>query len=403
MNNNAIESEITMDMLKDAVENNRQWRSSSLNLNAAESLLFEPSSENMLSGDLSRRAVLGRPGNRYSEGGKYIDIIENITDRISKELFGSNYSEWRAMSASVADGILIHSLTDTGDKILATPSPIGHPTWHENGYAGFRGLKITEIPFDWSELDVNYEKLSAITSEFKFSLAIHGSSLILFPPDFNKLIKALNGIPLWYDGAHVMGLIAAGVFPNPLKEGAIVLSGSTQKTLFGPLGGLILTNSDKLMEKIDRCTSNDTATPDYGRIAALAAGMIAWKVRGRQFTMSVVSNARSLAQELNNLGIKVLMGHRGYTSTHQIAIIPPGNIEVHAASTKLSLANIITTPFPFPDGNGGIVNALRIGTTEITGRGMVPEDMHNIANAINMAFSDTEKAKLLVKKSLNLK
>jgi glycine/serine hydroxymethyltransferase len=68
MNGNAIESEITMDMLKDAMQNNRQWRSTSLNLNAAESLLFEPLPENAFSGDLSRRAVLGRPGNRYSEG-----------------------------------------------------------------------------------------------------------------------------------------------------------------------------------------------------------------------------------------------------------------------------------------------------------------------------------------------
>ena len=403
MNGNAIESEITMDMLKDAVENNRRWRASSLNLNAAESLLFEPFCENVISGDLSRRAVLGRPGNRYSEGGKYIDIIENITDGIAKELFESNYSEWRAMSASVADGILIHALTHVGDKILATPSPIGHPTWHEKGYAGFRGLKITDIPFDWSELDINYEQLSALTSEFEFSLGIHGSSLILFPPDFNKLIKALNGIPLWYDGAHVMGLIAAGIFPNPSKEGATVLSGSTQKTLSGPLGGLILTNSDKVMDKIDICTSNDTATPDYGRIAALAAGMIAWKARGRKFSINVVSNARSLAQELNNLGIKVLMEHRGYTSTHQIAIIPPGNMEAHAASARLSLANIITTPFPLPDGNGGTVNVLRMGTTEITGLGMVPEDMHNIANAINASFTDSEQAKLLVKKALNFR
>lgn len=403
MNGNAIESEITMDMLKDAMQNNRQWRSTSLNLNAAESLLFEPLPENAFSGDLSRRAVLGRPGNRYSEGGKYIDIIENITNGISKELFESNYSEWRPMSASVADGILIHALTNVGDKILATPSPIGHPTWHEKGYAGFRGLKITGIPFDWSELDVNYEKLNALTSEFEFSLGIHGSSLILFPPDFNKLIKALNATPLWYDGAHVMGLIAAGIFPNPLKEGAIVLSGSTQKTLSGPVGGLILTNSDTVMDKIDICTSNDTATPDYGRIAALAAGLIAWKVRGRRFSINVVSNARSLAQELNNIGIKVLMEHRGYTSTHQIAIIPPGNMEAHAASERLSHANIITTPFPLPDGKGGTVNVLRIGTTEITGLGMVPEDMHNIANAINESFKDTEQAKLLVKKALNFK
>ena len=391
---------INMSTLEQAVKKHEDWREHCLNMNAAESVIFDKSSEKFLISDLSRRAVLGRPGKRYSEGGKYIDEIEEITDQVACDLFNSKFSEWRPMSASVADGVLIHALTNIGENIIATPSPMGHPTWHEDGYAGFRGLNITNLPFDWNTLDIDYDKLETLISSSNFSLAIHGSSLILFPPDFKRLVKVLDNIPLWYDGAHVMGLIAAGIFPNPLNSGALVLSGSTQKTLSGPLGGLIVSNDQKIMDKVNLCASNDTATPDYGRIASLAANMIKWKIHGKKFSEAVVTNARSLGEELNNIGIKVLLENRGYTSTHQLAIVAPEGLDAVSAATKLSSANIITTPFPFPDGNGGIVEAIRLGTTEITNKGMNVNDMFKVAKTIKMGFEDVETAKRMIQEIL---
>ncbi|KPV44341.1 hypothetical protein SE19_08755, partial [Acidiplasma aeolicum] len=248
--------------LDSALMNHNIWRSRCINLVASESILWD-STNPMEYKDLSRRAILGVPGQRYSEGGKYIDTIEQITDELLKDVFKAKYAEWRPISGSIADAILIHAFTSVNDKIVATPTPLGHPTWHESGYSGFRGLKITDTPYNWETLEPDYERLAYLTSEQNFNLLIEGSSLILFPPDFSKLKKSVNEVPIWYDGAHVLGLIIGNEFPNPLNFGIEAISGSTQKTMAGPLGGVILTNNGELYNKIVFTTSNDMATPDY--------------------------------------------------------------------------------------------------------------------------------------------
>lgn len=381
-----------MSSLKRIVEKNEAWRSKCINLNAAESALINASISSLMQSDLARRAVLGTPGNRYSEGHRYIDELEAMLDRLLKELFSAKYAEWRPMSASVADGIVIHAVTSVGDKIIATPAPLGHPTWHEKGYAGFRGLHIGDIPMDWNALEVNYDKLQRLTSRTKFSLAIEGSSLILFPPDFDRLVSSLNNTPLWYDGAHVMGLIASGHFPNPLSSGAMILSGSTQKTLSGPLGGIILSNDKSTMSSIRVATSNDTATPDYGRIAGLTVTAIEWLRRGKSFASRIVRNAKLLATNLSEEGFTVLQEDRGFTETHQIAAQCPNGFSSASAARLLSSVNIVTTPFPIPDGKGGTRQILRLGTTEITSNGIRRDEIVQVARAIRLAFTDGPKA-----------
>ena len=390
------EIELKFNRLSSLVDQHERWRAKCLNLNAAESGILNENVNRFLLSDLSRRAVLGTPGNRYSTGSRYIDSIEDMIQNISKEIFSSKYSEWRALSGSVADGIVIHALTDVMDSIIATPTPLGHPTWHGEGYAGFRGLKITDIPYDWQRLEVDYDKLPKVASSSKFSLAIDGSSLILFPPDFHKLTEGLGEVPLWYDGSHVMGLIATGDFPNPLHHGAIILSGSTQKTLSAPLGALILTNKEELINRIRSTTSGDTATPDYGRIAAIAGTLIYWQRDGSSLMRHTVDNAKALGEALTQLGFKVLLEDRGFTSTHQLAVVTPEGVGSIQASKLLDSCNIITTPFQIPDGRGGKVECFRVGTTEITRRGLKPSDMHQVALAIDMAFKNQQKSQGIV-------
>lgn len=378
--------------LRKIVNENEKWRKECLNLNAAESALINDKIAALLNSDLSRRAVLGTPGKRYSEGYRYIDEIEKMLDGLLKKLFNSRFSEWRPLSASVADGIIIHALSAVGDSILATPSPLGHPTWHERGYAGFRGLKITDLPIEWESLEIDFDRLERLSPGNKFSLAIEGRSLIMFPPEFRKLRDLVGDVPLWYDGAHVMGLIACGLFPNPLDYGFAVLSGSTQKTFSGPLGGIILSNDGERISAIRDATSNDTATPDYGRIAALAATCAEWVERGDAYGRAIVRNAKALAGSLAANGIAVLQEERGYTETHQLAILSPNGVSAEKTAGKLAAANIITTPFPLPDGKGGEKQILRLGTTEITRIGLKADQMQEVADAIQLALKDTDKA-----------
>jgi len=374
--------------LDKALENHNKWRSNSLNLVASESILWD-TTDQLNYKDLTRRAILGIPGQRYSEGGQYIDDIEKITEELLKDAFTAIHAEWRPISGSMADGILIHALTSVGDKIIATPTPLGHPTWHEKGYSGFRGLSITDIPYDWESLEPDYAKLSELTSKQTFRLLIDGSSLILFPPDFTKLMRSANGSPIWYDGAHVLGLIMGGKFPNPLDFGILALSGSAQKTMAGPLGGVILTNDDDIYSRIVDVTSNDMATPDYSRYVMLSKTLLNWKKAGREFAQRITGNAKSLSEELVNAGLRVILEERGYTATHQIGLVAPNSMNAETAAQKLAKSSIITTPFPLPKRMKDR-EILRLGVTEITQMGFDKDDMEIVAMAIKQAFTDAQ-------------
>ena len=114
--------------LDSALMNHNIWRNRCINLVASESILWD-SANPMEYKDLSRRAILGVPGQRYSEGGKYIDTIEQITDELLKDVFKAKYAEWRPISGSIADAILIHAFTSVNDKIVATPNTCA-PSYH---------------------------------------------------------------------------------------------------------------------------------------------------------------------------------------------------------------------------------------------------------------------------------
>ncbi len=391
-------TEHILNELNNAVLNHNKLRSDSLNLIASESILWDSTSLADYV-DLTRRAILGIPNERYSEGGKYIDIIENITEKLLKESFKASFAEWRPISGSIADGVLIHALTSVSDPVLATPTPLGHPTWHENGYAGFRGLKLYDTPYDWNNLEPDYKKLEEFTSDNNMKLIIEGSSLILFPPDFKKLKEASNGIPIWYDGAHILGLIIGNKFPNPLNYGINALSGSTQKTMAGPLGGVILTNNENMYKTIVKATSNDMATPDYSRYVMLSKVLLNWKSSGNSLAKNITENAKTLAEELVNCGMRVILEERGYTSTHQIGLVAPGDMSSEMAAKRLSMKNIITTPFPLPK-EAKYSNVLRLGVTELTQMGATEEDMKIVARIINGAFTNDKDSIDSIKKLL---
>ena len=136
------------------VRQHDRYRSQCINLHAAESV-SSPTAQRLIQSDLVRRTMIGDPGGpRFHTGAKYYDEIEVLVIELAKKLYGAHYVEWRLLSSSVADGLVVHSLTDVGDTILALERPLGHGTWRETGYAGMRGLKISDIPFDYEDFNV---------------------------------------------------------------------------------------------------------------------------------------------------------------------------------------------------------------------------------------------------------
>jgi glycine hydroxymethyltransferase len=189
---------------------------------------------------------------------------------------------------------------------------------------------------------------------------------------------------LLFDAAHLCGLIAGGAWPNPLEQGAHLMTMSTYKSLGGPPGGLIVTNDPELAQRLDAIAYPGlTANFDAGKAAALAVTMLDWKAVGKEYAATMVETAAELAAGLVERGLPVFEGAEGPTRSHQFAI------EAHRwgggqrAAKQLRQANLLACGIGLPTPPvEGDVNGLRIGTPELVRLGMKPSDMRQLASLI---------------------
>jgi len=215
-----------------------------------------------------------------------------------------------------------------------------------------------------------------------------GASMTLFPFPIQAIhdIVAEWGGHVFFDGAHQLGLVAGGQFQDPLREGAVVMTGSAGKTFSGPQSGIIVWDAPYLTEPLTHAIFPVlAATHQVNRVAALAVSAAEMLAFGQVYMAQIVRNARSLGAALARRGIPVLAAHKGYTATHQvIANVRQfgGGLEV---AYRLARANIITNKNLIPgdapeewDRPGG----LRIGTIEVTRLGMGETEMETIADFI---------------------
>ena len=126
------------------------------------------------------------------------------------------------------------------------------------------------MPYSWEALEPDHDTIKRISQSGAFSLIVECSSFIQLLHDFRKPREAVGEPPPWYGAAHVLVLIFANIFPNPIKYGIDVISGSTQKTLVDPVDGLTATNNEPIYNRVAMCTSNDMAMPDHSRYGLLA-------------------------------------------------------------------------------------------------------------------------------------
>ncbi|OYT26027.1 MAG: serine hydroxymethyltransferase, partial [Thermoprotei archaeon ex4572_64] len=188
-----------------------------------------------------------------------------------------------------------------------------------------------------------------------------------------------------HDSAHVLGLIAGKVFPNPLDQGADVMTTSTHKTFPGPQGGAVLTNSEELFRKIQKSIF-PTFTSNYHqhRYAALAITSLEMMLFGEEYARQIVKNAKKLAEALYNYGLKVLAENKGFTKTHQVLIDVSDRGGGSKNALLLEKANIIVNKNLLPwDKDPVNPSGVRIGVQEVTRLGMREHDMEEIAKFIS--------------------
>ena len=334
-----------------------------------------------------------RAPDHFYLGCKFIDQAEDLARRLARNVFGSEWADVTPLSGHVTTMTLLSAFARRSDKIMTVSTEYGgYPGSSEVGYPRLMGLVNLHFPFDKDRWNIQVEKTIALITNEAPKIVILGASYMLFPHPVHELTKACSetGTMLAYDGSHVLGLIAGGAFQQPLKEGARILVGSTHKTFFGPQGGIIAAfkPEGERLEKTIFPAIVDNA--HWNRIAALAQAFLEMKKFGRRYANQVIRNSRALAEALDERGIPVRCKDYGYTESHQVLLDMDRFKDAAQVPDKLEQANVI------------VDRGIRLGTSEMTRRGMREKDMNDVAEIIAKIIHGQEALSVARRKAIAL-
>ncbi len=356
------------------------------NLNPATNVM-NPRAEAALSRKLGSRPSLGYPGDKYEMGLEAIEEIEVIAAELAAEVFAASYAEIRVGSGALANLYGFMALAKPGDTIIAPPATIGgHVTHHRAGAAGLYGLNTVDAPVDAENYTLDIPALRRLALDVRPVLITVGGSLNLFPHPVAEVRAIADeiGAKVLFDAAHQCGMIAGKTFPNPLAEGAHLMTMSTYKSLGGPAGGLIVTNDAAIAQRLDAIAYPGlTANFDAAKSAALAITLLDWREFGTAYAQKMVATAQALASALAGEGLTVYGADKGFTRSHQFALEASPFGGGQAASKKLRKAGFLACGIGLPGKPiEGDTNGLRIGTPELVRWGMTEADMPHLAALI---------------------
>jgi glycine hydroxymethyltransferase len=367
--------------------------STSIPLIASENVM-SPLTKEMVISDLNNRYAEGLPGHRYYQGNRIVDEIEIKVEDLVKRLFGAEQADVRPISGTNANQALVFAFLQPGDKILTPSLDSGaHISSAEFGAVGMRGSNIRNMVFDNENMRLDVDGTRKVILQEKPKVALFGFSVFLFPAPLKELKDALNevGSTIWYDGAHVLGLIAGRRFQDPLREGADVISGSTHKTFPGPQHGVILGNTDdEQWKKVRRGVFPGVISNHHiGAMAGLGVTAAEMTEFGEDYADAIIKNAKSLGAELYSRGFNVLAEKAGFTESHTLLIDVKNKGGGKQVAEELEKNNIILNKNMIPgDVNTKAQNpsGIRIGTQEATRIGMGKSEMSHIAYLMERAL-----------------
>lgn len=369
-----------------------------VNLNPASNVM-NPRAEAAMAAGLGTRASLGEPGDKYEMGLEAIEQIEVIAADLARRVFGAGHAEIRVGSGAMANLYAFMATCRPGDTIIVPPPDVaGHVTHQLPGAAGLYGLNIIEAPFNADRYSVDVDGLAALAKQHRPRLITMGASLNLLPHPVAQVraIADSVGADLLFDAAHACGMFSGAQWPNPLAEGADIMTMSTYKSLGGPPGGLVLTNRADLAERIDAIAYPGlTANFDPGKTAALAITLTDWLTHGTQYAATMretaAALAESLTQQLGGSGIiafTVLDGDgtdRVPTRSHQFAFDVSARFAGgHEAALALRRANVLASAIGLP-GRGGV--GLRLGVPEMVRWGLTASRCDELASLISRGLT----------------
>ncbi|NVK01205.1 MAG: serine hydroxymethyltransferase [Oceanospirillaceae bacterium] len=373
------------DVLWGAIERENQRQEEHIELIASENYT-SPRVMQAQGSVLTNKYAEGYPEKRYYGGCEYVDIVEQLAIDRAKELFGAEYVNVQPHSGSQANAAVYLALCAPGDTVLGMSLAHGGHLTH-GSHVNFSGKIYNAVQYGLNEAtgEIDYDQVEALAQEHKPKMIVAGFSAYSRIVDWARFREIADkvGAYLFVDMAHVAGLVAAGVYPNPIPFADVVTT-TTHKTLRGPRGGLILSRDNELEKKLNSAVfPGGQGGPLMHVIAAKAvAFQEALLPEFKAYQTQVVKNAQAMAQVFIDRGYDVVSGG---TDNHLflLSLIKQG-LTGKDADAALGRANITVNKNAVPNDPQSpfVTSGLRIGSPVVTTRGFGEEECRALAGWI---------------------
>jgi glycine hydroxymethyltransferase len=338
---------------------------------------------------MNNKYAEGYPGRRYYGGCENVDVVEQLAIDRAKALFGAQHANVQPHSGAQANMAAYFSLIEPGDTVMGMRLDQGGHLTHGSP-VNFSGKLYNFVGYgvDRETETIDFDEVERLAHEHKPKIIVAGYTAYPRTIDFERFRGIADGVGaiLMVDMAHIAGLIAGGAHPSPLPHAQVVTS-TTQKTLRGPRGGLVLT-TEELSKKIDRAVFPHTQGGPFMHVIAAKAVCFgeAQKPAFGKYAKSVLENARALAASLSEGGLRIVSGG---TDNHLILVdLRPLGIKGNQAEQLLERASIVANKntIPYDPEPPRVASGLRLGSAAVTSRGFGPKEMAKVGELIVRAL-----------------
>lgn len=353
---------------------------------------------------LTNKYAEGYPGKRYYGGCQYVDVVEDIARKRACELFGAEFANVQPHSGAQANTAVYFAMLQPGDTVMGmTLSEGGHLTHGSPVNISGKYFNFVSYGVDPVTHRIDYDKVYETAMQVKPKMIVCGASAYPRIIDFKRFREIADacGAYLMVDMAHIAGLVAAGVHPNPVPYAHFVTT-TTHKTLRGPRGGLILCG-EEYAKKINSAVFPGTQGGPLMHVIAAKAVCLgeALKPAFKTYGENIVKNAQALADGLVKRGCKLVSGG---TDNHVMLLdLTESEVtgkelehrldEVQITANKNTVPNEQRSPF--------VTSGVRLGTPAVTTRGLGVAEMDKIAEYITLALNDFDNSKETIRQGVN--
>ncbi|EOB9490749.1 serine hydroxymethyltransferase [Staphylococcus aureus] len=380
-------------VIAEAIEREFQRQNSNIELIASENFVSEAVIEAQGS-VLTNKYAEGYPGRRYYGGCEFVDVTESIAIDRAKALFGAEHVNVQPHSGSQANMAVYLVALEMGDTVLGMNLSHGGHLTH-GAPVNFSGkfYNFVEYGVDKDTERINYDEVRKLALEHKPKLIVAGASAYSRTIDFKKFKEIADEVnaKLMVDMAHIAGLVAAGLHPNPVEYADFVTT-TTHKTLRGPRGGMILCKEEYKKDIDKTIFPGIQGGPLEHVIAAKAVAFgEALENNFKTYQQQVVKNAKVLAESLINEGFRIVSGG---TDNHLVAVDVKGSIGLTGKEAEETLDSVGITcnknTIPFDQEKPFVTSGIRLGTPAATTRGFDEKAFEEVAKIISLALKNSK-------------